>query len=204
MKEKYSLDNKSLNLNRVKYTHEKNCKFPVEKRIEVITKQLALGNMRLVADLTGVSYGLIRIWKTQPWWKEMELEIRNSRKARVDDKRELASRLHELDKEAAKRRAAMDKAMRKHGTTVEKANKQLTAAAKELRQGPPLASEVDLGAMTMARQLECVLRGYVMADEGQADLAREGTDHHQAALGGAQSRHGCLEDGGRGHGVHHR
>jgi len=86
MKEKYSLDNKSLNLNRVKYTHEKNCKFPVEKRIEVITKQLALGNMRLVADLTGVSYGLIRIWKTQPWWKEMELEIRNSRKARVDDK----------------------------------------------------------------------------------------------------------------------
>jgi len=86
MKEKYSLDNKSLNLHRVKYTHEKNCKFPVEKRIEVITKQLALGNMRLVADLTGVSYGLIRIWKTQPWWKEMELEIRNSRKARVDDK----------------------------------------------------------------------------------------------------------------------
>jgi len=87
MKEKYSLTNKDLSLQRaVKYKHEKNCKFPVEKRIEVITKQLALGNMRLVADLTGVSYGLIRIWKTQPWWKEMELEIRNSRKARVDDK----------------------------------------------------------------------------------------------------------------------
>lgn len=34
-------------------------------------------------------------------------------KARVDDERELASRLHELDKEAAKQRAAMDKAMRK-------------------------------------------------------------------------------------------
>ena len=86
MKEKYSLTDKDLNLRRVKYVHERNCKFPVEKRIEVITKQLALGNMRLVADLTGVSYGLIRIWKTQPWWKEMELEIRNSRKARVDDK----------------------------------------------------------------------------------------------------------------------
>jgi len=86
MKEKYSLNDKDLNLRRVKYVHERNCKFPVEKRIEVITKQLALGNMRLVADLTGVSYGLIRIWKTQPWWKEMELEIRNSRKARVDDK----------------------------------------------------------------------------------------------------------------------
>lgn len=86
MKEKYSLTDKDLNLTRVRYKHERNCKFPVEKRIEVITKQLALGNMRLVADLTGVSYGLIRIWKTQPWWKEMELEIRNSRKARVDDK----------------------------------------------------------------------------------------------------------------------
>jgi len=86
MKEKFSLTDKDLNLTRVRYKHEKNCKFPVEKRIEVITKQLALGNMRLVADLTGVSYGLIRIWKTQPWWKEMELEIRNSRKARVDDK----------------------------------------------------------------------------------------------------------------------
>jgi len=86
MKEKFSLTDKDLNLTRVRYKHEKNCKFPVEKRIEVITKQLALGNMRLVADLTGVSYGLIRIWKGQPWWKEMELEIRNSRKARVDDK----------------------------------------------------------------------------------------------------------------------
>lgn len=66
--------------------HEPRHKFSPEKRIEVVTKFLALGNMRLVAELTGVSYQLIRLWKTQEWWIDLEAEIRASRAIEVDNK----------------------------------------------------------------------------------------------------------------------
>jgi hypothetical protein len=57
-----------------------------EKRIEVVTKWMALGNMRLVSELTGVAYGLCRIWKQQPWWADLVAEIRASRDMQVDNK----------------------------------------------------------------------------------------------------------------------
>lgn len=66
--------------------HEFKHKYPVEKRIEVVTKTLALGNMRLVSELTGVSYQLIRQWKLQPWWSELVDEIRASRNSALDTK----------------------------------------------------------------------------------------------------------------------
>lgn len=66
--------------------HKPNCKFSVEKRIECVTKYLALGNLRLVADLTKVSYSLIRAWKGQPWWKELEAEIRAAKTLKLDNK----------------------------------------------------------------------------------------------------------------------
>jgi hypothetical protein len=66
--------------------HEFKHKWPVEKRIEVVTKTLALGNMRLVAELTGVSYAIIRQWKQQPWWQELVDEIRASRNSALDTK----------------------------------------------------------------------------------------------------------------------
>ncbi len=80
------ISNKALRLSRTKHTHIKGCKFPMEKRIEVVTKTLALGNMRLVSELTGVSYALVREWKTMPWWKELEAEIKASRRSVVDTK----------------------------------------------------------------------------------------------------------------------
>ena len=81
------LSNKSLSLQRAaKHVHKPGYKFNVEKRIEVVTKYLALGNMRLVAELTGVSHQLCRLWKTQPWWKEMEDEIKASRTLQLDNK----------------------------------------------------------------------------------------------------------------------
>lgn len=67
-------------------SHEKHKMFPPEKRIEVVTKWMALGNMRLVSELTGVSYGLCRIWKQQPWWADLVNEIRASRDIQVDNK----------------------------------------------------------------------------------------------------------------------
>lgn len=69
-----------------KHVHRPGYKFPVEKRIEVVTKYLALGNMRLVSELTGVSYQLCREWKTAPWWKELEDEIRAARTLALDNK----------------------------------------------------------------------------------------------------------------------
>lgn len=69
-----------------KYVHKPGYKFPVEKRIEVVTKWLALGNMRLVADLTGVSYQLCRMWKQEPWWQELVDEVKASRTRQLDDK----------------------------------------------------------------------------------------------------------------------
>lgn len=45
------------------------------KRIEVVTSWLALGKIPLVSNCTGVPEGTIRQWRTQPWWKELELSI---------------------------------------------------------------------------------------------------------------------------------
>lgn len=69
-----------------KHVHKPGYKFPVEKRIEVVTKWLALGNMRLVAELTGVSYQLCRMWKQEPWWPELVAEVKASKSAQLDTK----------------------------------------------------------------------------------------------------------------------
>ena len=81
------LSNKNLSIVRAtKHVHKPGYKFPVEKRIEVVTKYLALGNMRLVSELTGVSYQLCRMWKREPWWRELEDEVRASRTLALDNK----------------------------------------------------------------------------------------------------------------------
>jgi len=81
------LSNKNLSIKRAtKHVHKPGYKFPVEKRIEVVTKWLALGNMRLVSELTGVSYQLCRMWKGQPWWDELVAEVKASRVIQTDNK----------------------------------------------------------------------------------------------------------------------
>jgi hypothetical protein len=81
-----STDDSNLRLRRSGKNHLKGQAWSVEKRIECVTKYLALGNMRLVADLTGVSYSLLRIWKMQDWWQTMEAEVRASRRLQTDSK----------------------------------------------------------------------------------------------------------------------
>lgn len=71
---------------RMKKPHKKNCMWSAEKKIEVVTKYLAIGNLREVSENTGVSYTLIRQWRGEDWWKEIEEEIRNSRHLEVDTK----------------------------------------------------------------------------------------------------------------------
>lgn len=66
--------------------HVTNKHWPMEKKIEVVSQFLVLGNMKLVAATTGVSHDLIRQWKGQPWWRELEAEIRQSQNIEMDTK----------------------------------------------------------------------------------------------------------------------
>lgn len=61
------------------------------KRIEVVTTWLALGKIPLVSACTGVSEGTIRQWRTQPWWKELEISIQTETDQELDSK--LAKRI---------------------------------------------------------------------------------------------------------------
>ena len=56
------------------------------KRIEVVTTWLALGKCPLVSACTGVPEGTIRQWRTQPWWKELELSIQTDTDQELDSK----------------------------------------------------------------------------------------------------------------------
>jgi hypothetical protein len=69
-----------------KVVHKKGFPWPIEKKIEVVSQFLVLGNMRIVAAATGVDYDLCRAWKTQPWWKELEMEIRQTQNIELDTK----------------------------------------------------------------------------------------------------------------------
>jgi hypothetical protein len=70
----------------LKVKHVKNYNWPMEKKIEVVSQFLVLGNMKLVSAMTGVSHDLIRQWKMKPWWKELEAEIRQTQNIEMDTK----------------------------------------------------------------------------------------------------------------------
>jgi hypothetical protein len=70
----------------MKVKHKVNTTWPIEKKIEVVSQFLVLGNLKMVAAMTGVSYDLVRQWKTQPWWKELESEIRQTQNIEMDTK----------------------------------------------------------------------------------------------------------------------
>ena len=57
-----------------------------DKKIEVVTTYLTLGNAPMVEAVTGVPRGTIRQWKMMEWWKELESQIRNEEDAELDVK----------------------------------------------------------------------------------------------------------------------
>lgn len=71
--------------------HKEGERWSDAKRIEVVTTWLALGKIPLVAACTSVSEGTIRQWRTQPWWKELELSIQTETDQELDAK--LAKRI---------------------------------------------------------------------------------------------------------------
>ena len=56
------------------------------KRVEVVTTYLVLGKAPMVEAVTGVPAKTIRDWRMQPWWKELEDEIRCEETAELDSK----------------------------------------------------------------------------------------------------------------------
>jgi transposase-like protein len=77
---------KKISARNLKVPHRKFTNWPIEKKIEVVSQYLVLGNMKMVAATTGVQHDLIRQWKGQPWWKELEAEIRQTQNIELDTK----------------------------------------------------------------------------------------------------------------------
>lgn len=69
-----------------KKTHVAGTHWPIEKKIEVVSQYLVIGNLRQVAAISGVDYGVIRQWRLQAWWPELEAEIRATQNIEMDTK----------------------------------------------------------------------------------------------------------------------
>jgi hypothetical protein len=61
------------------------------KRVEAVTTYLVLGKATLVGAALGIPEGTIRQWRTQPWWKELEMQIQTESDQELDHK--LAKRI---------------------------------------------------------------------------------------------------------------
>ncbi len=57
-----------------------------EKKYEVVTQMLALGNQRLVAEISKVPYNTISAWKKQEWWDELVQQIKYEKTVALDSK----------------------------------------------------------------------------------------------------------------------
>lgn len=79
-------DLQKLKVSNLTRKHKRFTTWPMEKRIEVVSQYLVLGNMSLVSAITGVDHTLIRKWKGMPWWKEMENQVRATENLQMDNK----------------------------------------------------------------------------------------------------------------------
>ena len=66
--------------------HRPNQYWSKEKKLQVVAQWLSLGNLRLVSEVSGVSYGLIRQWRGEHWWNEFENEIRRTEGVQLQSK----------------------------------------------------------------------------------------------------------------------
>ena len=66
--------------------HKPNTTWSQESRLQAVSQYLVLGNMALVSSMTGIPHQLLRSWKGQPWWKEMENEVRLTENIEMDSK----------------------------------------------------------------------------------------------------------------------
>ena len=76
----------SLSLKNLAKKHRANTSWSMEAKIQVVSQYLVLGNMALVSSITGVPHQLIRAWKAQPWWKDVENQVRATENLQMDNK----------------------------------------------------------------------------------------------------------------------
>jgi hypothetical protein len=60
--------------------------YPWSTKVDAVTKYMSLGNMRLVSELTKVTYDTLCDWRKQEWWGQLVNEIRASQKAKTNKK----------------------------------------------------------------------------------------------------------------------
>ncbi len=77
---------KELKLTNLAKRHKPNTTWPMEVKIQVVSQYLVLGNMALVSAVTKVPHQLIRAWKGQPWWKDVEAQVRATENLQMDNK----------------------------------------------------------------------------------------------------------------------
>ena len=65
---------------------DKRLHYSPEKKAQVVTAYIALGNAELVEAITKVSASTIRGWKRQEWWKELEGVLREEEHSTLDSK----------------------------------------------------------------------------------------------------------------------
>ena len=56
-----------------------------EKRMDVVSRYMLLGNMRVVSEQTGVAYATLAEWKRQDWWPDMVDQIRRQKKSKTNE-----------------------------------------------------------------------------------------------------------------------
>ena len=66
--------------------HKPNTTWSMEARIQAVSQYLVLGNMALVSATTGIPHQLLRGWKAQPWWKDLEAQVRATENIQTDSK----------------------------------------------------------------------------------------------------------------------
>lgn len=77
---------KELKISNLAKRHKPNTTWPMEIKIQVVSQYLVLGNMALVSAVTKVPHQLIRAWKGQPWWKDVEAQVRATENLQMDNK----------------------------------------------------------------------------------------------------------------------
>ena len=56
-----------------------------EKKMEVVSRYMLLGNMRVVSEQTGVPYPSLIAWKKSDWWPEMVDQIKRQKKSKTSE-----------------------------------------------------------------------------------------------------------------------
>lgn len=56
-----------------------------EKRLDVVSRFLLLGNLRVVSEQTGVSYDTLCDWKRSDWWPDVVEQIKRQKKSKTNE-----------------------------------------------------------------------------------------------------------------------